>query len=214
VAETRDCVQCGALFAPQREHARFCSPKCRIEWGRANAGSAPGDDALDWSVTAMLETTDRLLQAASWDRAHAFIVITEAVWWATMVDATLVRYYPDAYNAVLAEHDPAQRLAIEDIFGGLRFVRNQLGYESGHNDFIEPPPGPEGSTPAAGRIAAWTWRSVPEPEVSCLPQRTREWESTRYRSYQAQLARRSVGDTFRQAAEFLQRAADSSFSQV
>ena len=211
VTETRQCVQCGARFAPLREHARFCSPKCRIAWGRQNAGSAPGDDALDWSVTAMRETTDRLVQAEGWDQANAFVAITEAVWWITMVDATLVRYYPAAYQAALAELDPVHRLAIEDTFGGLRFVRNNLGYEAGHDDFIEP--GPAGAGEEAGRMAVWTWRTVPEPEVSCLAPRSQEWEITRYRAYQSQLAKRPIGETFRQAADFLQRTADSSFSQ-
>jgi len=211
VTQTRACVQCGASFAPLREHARFCSPRCRIRWGRENTGSAAGDDALDWSVTALRETTDRLLQAQGWDRAHAFVAITEGVWWVTMVDATLVRYYPEAYNAVLAGYDPARRLVIEDTLGGLRYVRNRLGYEADHDDFIEPEPGD--SDRAAGRIAAWTWRAMPEPEVSCLPPAAQEWEITRYNAYQAQLAKRSIGDTFGHAADFLQVAADSSISQ-
>ena len=202
-------MQCGGLFAPQREHARFCSPKCRIEWGRANAGSAPGDDALDWSVTAMREATDQVLRAEGWDRAHAFVAISEAVWWATMVDATLVRYYPGAYQAVLAERARPERVRIEDTFGGLRYVRNNLGYETDYDDVIDSRPA--GSGPAKGRIAAWTWRPLPEPDVACLAPRAKEWELTRFSSYQAQLARSPIGDTFRLAAEFLQEAADSGF---
>jgi hypothetical protein len=204
-------VQCGAAFAPLREHARFCSPKCRVDWGRQNAGSATGDDALDWSVAAMRDTADRLLQATGWDRSNAFVAITEAVWWVTMVDATLVRYYPDTYDAVLTRHDAVQRAVIEDTFGGLRFVRNRMGYEADYEDFIEPEA--HGSGADAGRIADWTWRSLPEPEVSCLPPRAQEWEVTRYRAYQSQLAKRSIGDTFRAAADFLQLAADSSLGQ-
>jgi len=53
----------------------------------------------------MRETIDRLLRARGWDRPHAFAVISEAVWWVTMVDATLVRYHPDAYDGVLAGHE-------------------------------------------------------------------------------------------------------------
>jgi hypothetical protein len=212
VTDIRECTQCGAPFAPLREHARFCSPKCRVAWGRENAGSSTGDDALDWSVTAMRETTDRLLEASGWDRSHAFVAITEAVWWVTMVDATLVRYYPDAYNAVLTGHDPARRAVIEDTFGGLRFVRNRMGYEADYEDFIEPrEPGCQDSS---GRIAAWTWMAVPEPEVSCLPPRAQEWEATRYQAYQRQLAGRPIGRTFGEAADFLQLAAESSLSQV
>ena len=36
-------------------------------------------------------------------------MITEAVWWVTMVDATLVRYHPDTYSDVLARQDAAER---------------------------------------------------------------------------------------------------------
>src|ERR1700743_899645 len=136
MAERRECGQCGTVFAPQREHDPFCSPKCRIAWGRENAGSAPGDDALDWSVTAMRDATGRLLEAKDWDRAHAFVAISEAVWWVTMVDATLVRYYPAAYQAALAEHEQPRRLMVEDTFGGLRYVRNNLGFESDYDDMI------------------------------------------------------------------------------
>lgn len=211
VTETRECVQCGAAFAPLREHARFCSPTCRVAWGRQNAGSATGDDALDWSVTAMRDTTDRLLQATGWVRSDAFVAITEAVWWVTMVDATLVRYYPDSYDAVLARHDSVQRGVIEDTFGGLRYVRNRMGYEADYEDFIEPDA--RGASAGSARIADWTWRAVPEPEVSCLPPRAQEWEATRYRAYQSQLAKRSIGGTFREAADFLQSAAESSFGQ-
>jgi hypothetical protein len=208
MAETRECVQCGDLFAPVREHARFCSPKCRVTWGRANAGAAAGEDALDWSIIAMAETTGRLLEA-EWSGAHALVVITEAVWWVTMVDATLVRYYPDAYNAVLAAHGPASRLAIEDTFGGLRYVRNRMGFEADPEDFIE-----QAADLGAGPvpIAAWNWRPVQEPDVSCLAPRSQDWELTRYRAYQAQLAKRPVGDAFRLASDFLQLAAEGNGS--
>lgn len=38
----------------------------------------------------------------------------------------------------------------------------------------------------------------------------REWEMTRYRAYQAQLAGQPIGETFRRATAFLRRAADGS----
>ena len=50
----------------------------------------------------MRDTTSRLLRAGGWDRADGFAVISEAVWWVTMVDATLVRYHPDIYGGLLA----------------------------------------------------------------------------------------------------------------
>ena len=67
-----------------------------------------------------------------------------------------------------------------------------------------------GQTPGAGRIAAWTWRQLPEPALGSLTPRAREWEMTRYRAYQAQLAGQPVGETFSQATAFLNLAADGS----
>ena len=200
--DTRLCEQCGAQFSPRREHARFCSARCRVAWNRLNASDPPAEGgALDWTITAMRETIDRLLRARGWARPHAFAVIGEAVWWVTLVDATLVRYHPDAYDGVLASHDAAERQVIEGTFGGLRFVRNQMGYYLDHADIIQPARG--------AAIAAWTWRSLPEPGLDALPARGQEWEMTRYREYQARLADQPVGDTFRCAAAFLRAASDS-----
>jgi hypothetical protein len=202
VIDTRNCEQCGTLFVPRREHARFCSARCRVAWNRQHVGDSPTEtDALGWTFTAMREAIDRLLRAGSLDRPHAFAAISEAVWWATMVDATLVRYHPDAYDAALAGHDAAERRAVEGTFGGLRFVRNWMGYHVDHADFIQPQPDP--ARPGAGPIAAWTWQSRPEPVLASLPARGQEWEMSRYREYQAQLAGRPVGETFRLAAAFL-----------
>ena len=208
VTDTRNCAQCGALFAPRREHARFCSARCRVAWNRQNTSDPPAEAcALDWTITAMRETIDRLLRARGWDQPHAFAVISEAVWWVTMVDATLVRYHPDAYDAVLAGHGGAERAVIEGTFGGLRFVRNRMGYYLDHADFIQPQ-----QNPAPGPVATWTWRSLPEPALALLPARGQEWEMARYREYQAQLAARPVGETFRRAAAFLQVASEGSLS--
>jgi hypothetical protein len=212
VSDTRNCAQCGASFAPRREHARFCSARCRVAWNRLNVGDPPtAAGALDWTITAMRETIDRLQRARGSDQPHAFAVISEAVWWATMVDATLVRYHPDAYDAVLAGHDVAERGEIEGTFGGLRFVRNQMGYYLDHADFIQPKHG--SGSPGAGLIAAWTWRSLPEPGLAWLPARGQEWEMTRYREYQAQLAGKPVGEAFRRAAAFLRLASESCLSR-
>ena len=206
VTDTRNCEQCGALFAPRREHARFCSARCRVAWNRLNASDPPVEGgALDWTITAMRETIDRLLRARGWDQPQAFAAISEAVWWVTMVDATLVRYHPDAYDGVLAAHDEAERLGIEGTFGGLRFVRNQMGYYLDHADFIQPGRG----GPGARAVAAWSWRSLPEPGLDSLPARGQEWEMTRYQEYQARLAGQPIGDTFRRAAAFLRRASES-----
>ena len=62
VGETRDCEHCGAAFAPRREHARFCSARCRIAWNCQHITDlAAGASALEWSVTAMREVTGQLL---------------------------------------------------------------------------------------------------------------------------------------------------------
>jgi hypothetical protein len=212
MADIRNCEQCGTSFAPRREHARFCSARCRVAWNRHNASDSPAETgALDWSITAMRETTDRLLRAGGWDWANSYAVISEAVWWVTMVDATLMRYHPDIYGSVLAREDAAERRMTEDTFAGLRFVRNRMGYDADPADFIQPVDG----APGAGRIAAWTWRSVPEPALVSLTPRAREWEMTRYRAYQARLAAQPIGETFIQAVAFLCLAAeDSSLSRA
>jgi hypothetical protein len=209
MTETRKCEQCGASFAPRREHARFCSARCRVAWNRQHVGDPPGTaGALGWTITAMRDTVDRLLRSRAPDEPHGFAAISEAVWWVTLVDATLVRYHPDAYDAVLARHDEDERRVIEGTFSGLRFVRNWMGYHLDHSDFIQPR-----NSPGAGPIAVWTWRSLPEPVLAALPARGQEWEMTRYRDYQARLAGQRVGEIFSRAAGFLLRAADLSLSR-
>jgi hypothetical protein len=205
-ADIRDCDQCGTPFSPRREHARFCSAHCRIAWNSANKGSAAvGASALQWSITAMNETAQRLPAAGAWDQPRAFAVIGETVWQVTIVDATLVRYYPDDYDAVLAEQPAAERRRIEGAMGGLRYVRNRMRHETDHADFICPRPGPAALDGAA--ITSWTWKSVPEPPLAALLPRGRAWELTRYRDYQAHLAGRAVGEVFERATAFLRLTA-------
>jgi hypothetical protein len=205
MADSRECAQCGALFAPAREHARFCSARCRVTWNRQNAGaSGTGNGVLDWSVTAMRDTTKRLLRARSLDRPAGYAMVTEAVWWCTMVEATLVRYHPDARAAALSRRDAAGRQVIEDTFAGLRYVRNQMGYKADPGDFVE---AAESDGRPGGQVAAWTWKHIPRPGISGLPGPAREWELTRYLAYQAALADRGIGDTFSQAADFLAETA-------
>jgi hypothetical protein len=207
VAEVRTCEQCGAAFAPRREHARFCSARCRAAWNRENARPQPAQaTALNWSITAMRDVTGRLWRARAGDQARAVAAVSEAVWWVTIVDATLVRHHPDAYDQVLASHTPPpQRQLLEDTLAGLRFVRNQMGQHRDPADFVCPAPGrPRGDK---DRIAAWIWKSLPEPPLASLPPSGRAWERERYRAYQAQLAGHPIGDTFGRAAAFLKRAA-------
>src|SRR5262245_65445830 len=123
MAESRRCARCGAEFAPKREHARFCSARCRVAWNRENwnlanrnrqqwgtenweQGSAGGQrseaSALGWAIIAMRDTTERLGKVGARDRQQAFAVIGEAVWWVTIDDDTLVRYQHYVYTHVLA----------------------------------------------------------------------------------------------------------------
>lgn len=207
MAHTRTCEQCGTSFTPRREHARFCTARCRVAWNRRHASDPTAETGpLDWSLTAMRESTGRLLQASGWDPAHGFAAISEAVWWVTMVDATLVRYHPDIYGRVLAHRDAAERRVTEETFAGLRFVRNRMGYDADPADFIEPIDFRPGA--AVPRIASWIWRSLPEPALASLTPSRREWEVTRYRAYQAQLAGRPIRETFTRATAFLRQAAE------
>jgi hypothetical protein len=50
----------------------------------------------------MRDTTKRLQRAGSPDLPAGYAMITEAVWWCTMVEATLARYHPDARAAALS----------------------------------------------------------------------------------------------------------------
>jgi hypothetical protein len=208
-------------FMPKREHARFCSARCRVAWNRENwnlvnrdqqkwgsenwadGERRPGTEpsALGWALVAMCDTTERLGRVKASDRAQAFAVIGEAVWWVTIVDATLVRYYPDEYDSALAGLPGWQRRVTEDTFGGLRFVRNRMGYYADHADFIQPRPDEVEGGDAP--ITEWTWRSLPTPTLETLPPRGQEWELSRYQAYQDRLAVRPIGETFTLASAFL-----------
>src|SRR5215469_5658399 len=221
MAETRQCERCGTTFEPKREHARFCSARCRVawyreslnranlaqqKWGSENWKQEIGDQPalaspLGWAIIAMRDTTERLGKVRASDRPQAFAVIGEAVWWVTIVDATLVRYHPDTYDRVLAGLPAAQRQLTESTFAGLRFVRNRMGYYADHADFIQPKRSDDGDHDAP--ITAWTWKALPPPPTESLPPRGQEWELSRHQAYQDRLAGRTVGETFNRAAAFL-----------
>ncbi|HEV3382968.1 MAG TPA: hypothetical protein VG142_18535 [Trebonia sp.] len=223
MAETRTCARCGKTFEPKREHARFCSARCRVAWNRENlnpdrwgvANWAPERQrepqtqasALSWAVIAMRDATERLGRVRPTDRPQAFAVIGEAVWWVTIVDATIVRYHSQVYDAALAVLPAAERRTVEGTFGGLRFVRNRMGYYADHADFIRPESGPDGAGDAP--ITMWTWRSLPKPALDSLAPRGREWELARYKAYQNWLAGHAIGETFSRTAGFLSLAASS-----
>jgi hypothetical protein len=206
VADIRDCEQCGTSFVPRREHARFCCVRCRVAWNREHMGDLKAEaSALKWAITAMSDTTSRLSRVGAWDRPRAVAVIGEAVWWVTIVDATLVRHHVAAYDAAMARQAPAERQLIEETLAGLRFVRNRIGGKADIGDFIEPvEPGPGDGE---GCITGWMWKPVPEPPLASLPPRGQSWERTRYRAYQAHLAAHTIGEVFGPAVAFLKLAA-------
>jgi hypothetical protein len=157
--------------------------------------------ALPWSVTAMSEATARLAQSGTWDRARAYAVVGEAVWWVTLVDATLVRHHPGPYDNVMAGQSPPQRQQTEATLAGLRFVRNRIGDEADLAKFIlATTPGKDAGN---GHVISWTWKPVPSPALASLPPRAQEWEKTRYQAYCAQLAGHPLGEVFRRTATFL-----------
>jgi len=209
MGEERTCEQCGAAFAPRREHARFCSARCRVAWNRAARSDKPPAEAsaLEWAITAMRDSTDRLPKVTELDRPRAFAVISEAVWWVTIVDGTLVRYHPEAYDRELRSRSEADRALIEETLAGLRFVRNQMGQDVDHIDFIRPRSAAPGGR--NGHVRDWTWNQMPEPACTSLSPRGQEWELSRYQAHLSRLAGQAVGQTFRVAAEFLTAAAAS-----
>jgi hypothetical protein len=206
MTDTRRCDQCGAVFVPRREHARFCSGRCRVRWNRVPPGDPVTEvSALAWSVSALSDMTQRLPLVRASDAPRALSVIAEVVWQVTIVDATLVRYYPDGYDGVLAGQARAERRRIEGTLSGLRYVRNRLRDEAARGDFVGWPGGPG----SGGPVSAWAWQPVPAPALESLPAGGRSWETTRYGDYQDFLAGRLVGETFGRAVAFLSRAASA-----
>jgi anti-sigma B factor antagonist len=195
--ESRRCEQCGAVFVPVREHARFCTSDCRAAWNRGHLGDpAVEASALTWSVAAMSEASARLPAVKVRDQRQALAAIGEAVWWITMIDATLVRHHPGAYDTVMAARTSAERRRISETLAGLRFVRNWISRAAGLDEVVETGAG-------TGPITRWTWKPVPEPALGWLPARAQAWERARYRAYQARLAGDTIGKTFGQAVTFL-----------
>jgi hypothetical protein len=155
--------------------------------------------AIDWSVIAMAEAAARLSSSGAWDLPQLSETLSDAVWWVTLVDATLVRYHPRNYEGALAGRS-ARRRETEQTLEGLRYVRNQLGRSADPASLIEPV---SSGDPAAG----WTWRSLSQPDLAGLKSRARKWELSRYRAYQERLAGHDIAETFTWCAEFLTLAA-------
>ena len=175
-----------------------------MTWNREHAGvpAAPAV-AIDWSVTAMTEAAGRLATARSWDHPRTAAAVAEAVWWVTLVDATLVRYHPRGYEAALADKAVRQRRT-EETLEGLRYVRNQLGKSADPAKLIR---AGEDEGAEAGGTGAWVWSSLPEPELAGFAPRARRWELSRYQAYQARLAGHDIARTFTRCTKFLAYAA-------
>ena len=170
-----------------------------MAWNDEHAGVAAAPAAaIDWSVAAMTEAAARLSSSGSWDLVHLCEAVSDAIWWVTLIDATLVRYHPRNYEGALAGRN-ARRRETEKTLEGLRYVRNQLGGSADPASFIQP---------ASGDLAGrWAWRSLPEPDLAHLGSRARRWELGRYRAYQERLAGQDITGTFTWCAEFLTLAA-------
>jgi hypothetical protein len=157
MADIRKRGQPGTVPVSRRDHGAA---------GRDSLGVGDaGDGALDWPVTAMTGALRRLDAASAADVPQAVAAAIEAMWWVTVVDATMTRRYPAAYGRALAALDPAERRALERSFTGLRFIRSQLGYFADPGDFVQPAPGI--------RAVAWTWRSYPRRRSSAAQRGTR-----------------------------------------
>ena len=152
--------------------------------------------ALTWSIAAMSDATARLPAMKVWEKPRAFAAIRDAVWWITMVDATLVRHHSRVYDTVMTAHTQAERRLIHETLAGLRFVRNSISREAGLGEVIE-------TGADARRVTGWTWKPAPESALGWLPPRAQAWEQTRWRAYQARLASRTIGKTFGRAVTFL-----------
>ena len=202
------------MFTPRREHARFCSVRCRAAWNRDRALGDPAVEvsALRWSILAMSDITERLPGVRAEDRPGAFAAIGDAVWCVTIVDAALVRHHLGAYDGAMAGQTPAERRQVEGTLAGLRFVRNRIAHEVELAEFIEP--GAPGPGAGKGPITGWTWKAMPEPALALPSPRAQAWEMTRYRAYQAQLAGHTIGETLGRAVAFLERTAANAITDI
>jgi hypothetical protein len=170
-----------------------------MAWNRERVGVAAAPAvAIDWSVTALDEAVTRFEWAGSWDLPRTAAAVSETAWLITLLDATLVRYHPLDYECTLSGLTPGQRRQTEETLAGLRYVRNLLGRSVDPADLIRPAPGGSPS---------WTWNPLPEPELTEVPDRTRDWEMNRYHAYQGRLAGHGVAQGFALCAAFLEQAA-------
>ena len=160
-------------------------------------------------MNAMAAATDVLAGLGNGDRSRALTALSEAVWSVTIVDATLLRHYPAAYDAATAALSRSQRRVTEETLAGLRFVRNRIGQKVDLAELVGPRARDSDEAGSAdSAVTDWVWRPVPAPEVASGSSRAQAWAKTRYRAYQAQLAGRPVADSLERAVAFLQQTAE------
>jgi hypothetical protein len=151
--------------------------------------------AIGWSIESMNRAADRVNMVPPHDAVGAFAAIGETLWWVTLVNDTLRRRHPDAYDHALNLQTPR----VQDVIEGLRSIRHRLGHEVDLVEIIElvaARPDVYGD----GRVTAWRWRAVPPPT------RSDGRDLKGYAAYQFAVEGRNIVDTFTQALCFLRQA--------
>jgi hypothetical protein len=169
------------------------SGSLRFMTASAEYGSAT---ALDWSLMAMNDATDRVNKVAASDLPRAFAAIGEAVWWITIVNDTLRHNHRAAYQQAVGLTSPDSA----DTINGLRSVRNRIGHKVDLVDFICPVAAREWS--ADGRITAWAWKPVPPPEQGDRTGRQHQRDLELHHAYTSVLAGQNVRQPFMLATGF------------
>ena len=187
-----------------------------MAWNRGDPRQATVSfAAFEWSVNAMTEVTRRLEDSghALGLLATAATAVSDATWWVTLVDATLVRYQPCEYDATLESLPPAEREEIEQTLAGLRSLGG-LEEVDGVDvqahlvaDVAQAAQATQGARAPGG--PTWTWSPLPAPVTRDLTPRGQEWEYSRHQAYQRWLADRPVTRAFTLAAGFLRQAAET-----
>lgn len=63
----------------------------------------------------------------AWDKPRAFCgLISEAVWWVTIGDSTLVPHHLEAYDGALGNRPPEGRQPLQGTLPGLRYAASPL----------------------------------------------------------------------------------------
>jgi hypothetical protein len=137
------------------------------------------DVALDWSVMAMNDATDRVNKIAESNLPHTFAAIGEAVWWITIINDSLRHNHRTAYDRAIELTMPSPAATLL----GLRSVRNCVGHEVDLVDFVQPIA--SRPDPGDGRITAWAWSHVRPPTPERRTKREYEGALRCHQAYEA-----------------------------